>query len=522
MTKFKDLTDADKAFIKIVHANQSLPWQNRMDTLKERFGVAERAIRVWISKLGYSKYQEIENEQIRVGKIRGSDPSKKVKFITWAQNATPIHETFFKNILVYADFRDAEVFVINGRYQNPTSLYSESMAKAEWWDPKLVPYLCGSRITAHKDLQILGDVPIVATAEDPLSGLEGMSGGKSCVIGHPRVHLRSLPVLNGHHRKIMMTTGAVTLSNYTDTKLGKKGEFHHTYGFAIVEIKDDEIHYVRQVTATPEGTFSDLVYNVDGEVYELDSAAAFIFGDLHGDDVESGLLEEAKLFIDKVRPEKVFIHDALNGASVNRHELNDPVVRYQRYKEGKHLIGEEIERLITLIEKYKLTDYGLHIVRSNHDAFIERWIQEADWKKDIPNSKEYLEYSLALLDGKAPKGILPYMLEKHFGKKIRCLNLDDSVVVHDFELGQHGHLGSNGSRGGMEVFRKLNTKMIVGHGHGSHRRDGVLMVGTNTVLRAGYNHGASDWSWSNSIIHDDKKAQHLIFSKDKRFTTIQY
>ena len=38
--------------------------------------------------------------------------------------------------------------------------------------------------------------------------------------------------------KMMMTTGSCTVKNYTDSKAGKKGEFHHTLGFVIIEIKD--------------------------------------------------------------------------------------------------------------------------------------------------------------------------------------------------------------------------------------------------------------------------------------------
>jgi hypothetical protein len=35
--------------------------------------------------------------------------------------------------------------------------------------------------------------------------------------------------------------GAITKKNYTDSKSGKVGDFHHTFGFVIVEIKDDNI-----------------------------------------------------------------------------------------------------------------------------------------------------------------------------------------------------------------------------------------------------------------------------------------
>ena len=35
--------------------------------------------------------------------------------------------------------------------------------------------------------------------------------------------------------KIMTTTGACTLANYTSSRAGAGGEFHHCYGVLIVE-----------------------------------------------------------------------------------------------------------------------------------------------------------------------------------------------------------------------------------------------------------------------------------------------
>ena len=84
----------------------------------------------------------------------------------------------------------------------------------------------------------MSDVKIQPTATNPMSGLAGMSGVNSCVFGSPKVQLEMIPVLEGNKPKMMLTTGAVTLMNYTDSKSGKKGEFHHVFGFAIVEIKE--------------------------------------------------------------------------------------------------------------------------------------------------------------------------------------------------------------------------------------------------------------------------------------------
>jgi hypothetical protein len=95
----------------------------------------------------------------------------------------------------------------------------------------------------------MSDVKIQPTAVNPMSSMEGLSGINSCVFGAPKVQMEMIPVIEGSQPKMMVTTGAVTLSNYTDSKSGKKGEFHHTLGFVVVEIKDDDTFFIRPVTA---------------------------------------------------------------------------------------------------------------------------------------------------------------------------------------------------------------------------------------------------------------------------------
>jgi hypothetical protein len=69
-------------------------------------------------------------------------------------------------------------------------------------------------------------------------------------------------------------------------------------------------------------------------------------------------------------------------------------------------------------------------------------------------------------------------------------------------------------------FRKLNTKIIVGHYHSPERKDGALSVGTSTKLRVNYNQGPSSWLHSHVIIHTDGKAQHINFLNG-HFTTFK-
>lgn len=894
--RFNELDEKDIFYIQMVHGDNDLPWDQRMSILIRKFGVSERSIRRWIKKLGFSSHQDISNQEIRQGKVREYDNDKQYYIITWAQNATPVHSNFWNNILTYADYLNANVGVIQGRYQNPTSLWTSKMQTDDWWDECFTvyerddqgdivwvdkdgetvtkeeigeyvakrlkgkefedgrvnkkikfSYLDAGRHNIHSYLDILSDVKVRPTAVNPLVGFEGISGDRSSILGHPRVHLRSLPVLKGHPNKLLLTTGACTIKNYTDTKSGKKAEFHHTYGFVIVEIKDDLTFYIRQVTADQNGNFIDLVNEVtDQEVSKVNSCDVFVLGDIHTANVHEPTMHSTINLFNVICPKNIILHDIFDGESVNHHEAKDPIKAYERYKGGKDLVKSEVEGVKRLIDEYDLINYNPIVIRSNHDCFhkdtefltetgwktfedirdedllaqfdksfkitfekplgriakkasklieiesdyhyqvvtpnhdiifdgvkikakdlssnndkllpsfgvtnsdgvledydqniirliswvvsdgtivynklksgdrsleriqfklskvdkifrlrkiledlsikytfreakksllnklqpyyitiysddcrlicsyfegdpkdkiipkwflkmskdeirayfeellysdgyedkwgkssvvsinkdyldilqsmavlagipsvlrkggksgfengkdqyiltyrldeliggnsnphgikvntldyndtvycfemsegtlitrfngkvalsgncwLEKWIKERDWKKDIANAEEYMEYSLVLLRGEAPKGLVPYILDKHYGDGITTLDLDDSYKINGWELGHHGHLGSHGSKGNLEQFRKLNTKVIVADYHQPGRKDGAVGVGTYSELRLGYNKGASAWMHSGAILHTNGKVQQIIFMDDDHFTT---
>jgi hypothetical protein len=109
------------------------------------------------------------------------------------------------------------------------------------------------------------------------------------------------------------------------------------------------------------------------------------------------------------------------------------------------------------------------------------------------------------------KGVIPALINKAYPKFITLDRRSSYKVKGGWELGQHGDIGSNGSRGSLLQFRKLNTKIVVGHYHTPGRKDGAIAVGTSTSLRVGYNLGPSTWLQSHVIIHNDGRAQHVNF-----------
>ena len=522
--KFEDLTPEQISELSEIYWNRTLSWDDRMKQLSQYLGKSERTVQSWISKLGITEKSIQESPQLIKAKERKFDKKKKRFIITWAQNDTPVHEAFVSNIEAYANFIEADIHIIAGRYKNPTSVFTD--AEYDTWSPRIEQYLDANRHEVHKHMWIMSDVKIQPTAVDPMTGLQGMSGINSCVFGSPKVHMETIPVLEGNLPKMMMSTGSCTVKNYTDSKSGKKGEFHHTLGFVVVEIKDQSTFFARQVTATDGGDFHDLYYKVsydpnesESVVKRIETVSAAILGDLHYGQHDERVIKKTLDLFKIIKPDNVVLHDVFDGLSINHHESKDPFIQYQRELEGTNSLRREVDDMLNGLNDF--SNYNVTIVRSNHDDFLDRWLKGTDWRKatTMKNSIEYMEYSALLLKGAAPNGVIPYLINQRY-PQFKTLGRSDSFVINGWELGQHGDIGSNGSRGSLLQFRKLNTKIVVGHYHSPGRKDGALAVGTSTKLRVNYNLGPSGWLQSHVLVHNDGKAQHINFIKGE-YTTLK-
>jgi len=524
---FKDLTDEQIAHAKQIYTNKEMSWDDRMNKLVNFFGKSERTVRKWCSeKLGFKEKLEIEPEQYSIAKKRKFDKTKSRFIITWGQNNTPIHKGFYQNIEAYAAEIDADIHIMLGRYKNPTSVFED--AEEEFWVEEIMKYADANRHDIHKYVSIMSDVKVQPTAVNPMSGMQGMSGVNSCIFGSPKVQMEMIPVLEGNKPKMMLTTGAVTLKNYTDSKSGKKGEFHHTLGFAVVEIKDKDTFFVRQVTADDKsGAFSDLYYRVEnGKVSNVKSLEAIILGDIHFGHHDQSVIDTTLKFMNKVKPNHVVLHDVFDGDSISHHQMKDPFVQYGKEIHGTNDLKKELDGLMDGLKPFEKFN-NVVIVRSNHDDFLDRWLKNEDWKKQptFKNSRLYMQLSDILLEQYANdpmkiKGVIPSLINQKYPKFITLGRNASYKVKGGWELGQHGDIGSNGSRGSLLQFRQLNTKIVVGHYHSPGRKDGAIAVGTSTKLRVGYNNGASAWLQSHVIIHEDGRAQHINFINGE-FTTFE-
>lgn len=500
--KTNNITKTAKKFCKKNKLNYDDNFRKRVSSFLDRKKLTNNKIRLEDS----DEFKEALNRKL-------SD--SKFYIVTWEQNETPLHENFWNNILTYKEFLGAELSVILGRYKNPTSVFTDR--QNENWNEATRPYWDASRHDIHKFLTVLSDVKIRPTRKYPLTGLQGLAQNKSIIVGHPKLHLKSEPTLNGYPNKMVFTTGAVTVPNYTDSSTGKIAANSHKLGFVIVEIRNEKIFHIRQVEADSDGNFIDLIHELkDQEVSIVNYAEGLVCGDSHYGHLDPKIDIKNDEICERFNIDKLVLHDAIDGESCNNHIIKSPIEQFKRLQEGKHLMEDELEGFAKWL-KGKLK-YNPIIPQANHNNRFDR-ILEQDWRKDIPNSLTYFKYTTAVLEGKADKGVLAYFIKEKFGEQVTCLSYTDSYKIGKYECSQHGDYGANGSRGSTTAFRNLDIPMIVAHSHTTFRADDLFYAGTNTYLNLGYNErGASSWGQSNVLVAKNGIAQHLIFVKGQ-FTT---
>ncbi len=431
--------------------------------------------------------------------------------VTAAQNATPVHEGFLTSLETYCEYNDAELVVIPIRYKNPTSRWPQSQANAEVWDPAIAKYLYNQRKKLNENLVLMADIKTVATATKPLSGFESITHGESGILGHTKIQMNCIPTPQGKYPKILATTGAVTVKNYTDTKTGKKGEFHHSTAALVVEIIGKKFFF-RHVNWDGEG-FIDLnsYYNPNG-VSDAPRPHALVFGDTHRA-VMCPTVEKTTFgpggMVDTLDPQHLVFHDLHDGSSTNHHERRDPFMQVKKRVDLLHLVKEEVLQDVLWLTRVCAGRQGV-IVSSNHDDFLARWLKEQDWRTDPENAEFYLETALELVREIKAGNEMPhpfiYWVDKLKGNApIRCLGRDEPFTLGGVELSMHGDQGPNGARGTRNNLRRIGVKTIVGHSHSPGIEEGCYQAGTSTPLRLSYNTGPSSWLNAHVILYANGK-----------------
>jgi hypothetical protein len=462
--------------------------------------------------------------------------------LTSAQNNTRVHEEFLCNLEAYAEHIGAEIMI--SRYSYNKAAFGAKSTKAGraptaadtqglWYDPRIEQYVCddpdrhGScRYQLAPDLMWCAEMNILPTAIRPLSGLESYAGTASGIFPHAKIALESVPVIGDRPPKINYTTGTCTQRNYIAKKEGLKGEFHHCYSALIVEVETATGEWwVRQLNANEDGSFQDLNFAVEGGVITNTDVLAVNWGDVHAVEIDPAVAianwgaygerhSHGRLgVIDFLRPAYQFWHDTGSFAARGHHEIKVFSRRLEKHVSGgkADLVEAEIDAAADLLQVAHRDWCTTVIVSSNHDRHGERWLDEADYRQDLPNAAYFLEAQLArvrAIQAGEDWDFLQWALIRAECASPTFCKRDSSFKIgppgHEIECGQHGDEGPDGARGNTANLSRMATRINKGHDHKATIRDGVYSAGVCN-RRLPYAHGPSSWSVSHIVTYPSGK-----------------
>jgi len=534
--KFKDLTDENKDYIRMTYYDEELTHKEKMEILTNKFGVEGRTIRKWwLEKMDLQKVSSKLPPQLLEARDRNLPLNTKVLMVTSAQNETPINHKQLASMLIYKDFitnklnKETNIVVIPVRYRNPTTPTEDQNKKKDmWWVDEIKDNIYYNKVE-FGDTTIAADTHISPTAKMPLTGLDALSDDGHLILGAFRIHFKTQARLRNTPLRTMSTTGAITRKNYSRSKAGDTAAIHHSYGFSIIELREDgTCHIPRNIYVTDDGEFTDLCYKVTPEgVTKVKNVEAIVWGDIHNEVIDEAIYEKTKELCDILKPKVHVLHDLLDGARFNPHERLDMFSLRRKIVNGKYLIEDEVDEAVKFPKKV-LKECGgdkVYVVQSNHDEFLDRHINDMNWKRDLHNSPAYLKYAMIhqTIDLELYGNIFGYLLTEKYGKKkkVKYLKFGDHLTIKGFNLAMHGDHGTNGSRGNITQYKRMNFKMIHGHNHSPIIMDGVTSVGLTGHVKQFYTRkGVSTHAYGHCLVHENGKRQLLVFDDNGEITDL--
>lgn len=434
-------------------------------------------------------------------------PGVKTFIITTVVAGAPLDVGFYKNVKAYCKDFNAQLLVLVSMPKTDNSL--------------IVPKELSSDVFILEDTKLNDNVFILglknaANSVDPITGLPriGQRNG-TFICASPKQRLKFVPTGPNTLPHAIMSTGAITTPNYIKSKMlvdksSYMADSDHVMGAVVLELDKDNTFHFRQIQAAKDGSFVDLgAYYVNGKKTSL-APAAIVVGDWHAGDTDPAVEEALKDLTKKLKPKRWIMHDIFDGLSINPHTLGKSIVRSKLALAGKMDLKSELEKLKADIKMMSKLVPEVVIVRSNHDDFLDRYLDTAGYVDDHTNHRLALDLAVHLLDGRNP-------LEEYIGKvkNVSWLKLDESYPIAGVECGVHGHLGGNGARGSITQMETAYGSVMFGHSHTPGILRNAWNVGTSTYLELGYNKGASSWVQCSGIVYPNGQKQLINFINGK-------
>ncbi len=498
-----------------------------------------------------AKEKAIDTRPVTAGSLTHAESVREVisgsRFlVTSAQNNTPVHAEFLKNLEAYAQKIDAKIIVFPFLY-NKNGFQNGEAQDEIWYDPAVIKYMQSESAWLGDNAQVSAlAFNILPTVKAPLSGMrEAIGSAHAVIVPHATLAHECVPVLGAQYGRIvpqLYSTGTVTQRNYIQQQAGHKAENRHNFAALIVEFNDNGSHWIRQIETDETGIFQDLRNYVCESTVTDSNIAVINYGDIHAEKIDetvAAMQWGGKSFndigpdysmLDYLRPAYQMAHDLLDFEALNHHNRENHYHMAENYFNDR-TVSDDLSDVSNILSSMSRAWCKTVIVRSNHDDALDRWLIDGKYepRKDPANALIYYQLQVAAYiaakDGEKFDS-LPVSLalvEQIDVTNFEFLRASQSYIVNGVELGEHGHSGINGSRGSPKQFS--GSKCTTGHTHSSSIYGGCYTAGVSGKLAMGYNEtGASSWVHASviqyvtgfrSVVHlKDNGAGNLAFKAD--------
>jgi hypothetical protein len=201
---------------------------------------------------------------------------------------------------------------------------------------------------------------------------------------------------------------------------------------------------------------------------------------------------------------EVILHDTLDFQYGSHHQYSHKTKHKAAYLDS---VTAEIDWVADLIER-ELGEFNLHIIQSNHDQHLDRWLAQDASKIHHADLRLYFDLNHRLLtqDASAFELALKDRLLVKFYNDFRPLTTAD--ILH-----LHGDRGNAGSRGTPTQFSKSSTKICAGHTHSESILKGYYNPGCLKKLPSDYEAGLTSTTQGLVLISGNGKRQ-LVTARD--------
>jgi len=452
---------------------------------------------------GSAAYNSITRSSIDIKKSDLTKTGKRRYFVTAAIAGGEIDAPFFEAVQTYCKLNKASLVILpmRGVYKTDEYFSDELLEYADYFSTE---YIFNTSLKAR-------DFIINPQMIDPLTSLDRYGQKEtSLIIASPKQRLNIAPIGNAELPHIIYSTGAITRTSYASNRAGRLAAQDHILGGLIVEVEDSERFYIRNVQSDSSGGFYDLNKYYKQNTCTPTTSTAFVMGDLHTGETDLTAYAAWKECIQLMKPKYIFLHDLFSGVSISHHTVNNMNLQVNKPEELDTL-QKELDYVGSFLQKISndFKQQEIIIVKSNHDLFLERYLEDQRAYKDVVNFKLVIQLAhWYMIEKKNP--LEEYIRRKYKIDNVTFLSLDQDFKINRIQLGSHGHLGINGGKSSPRAIEKAYGRATTAHTHSPHILRGTYIVGTTSRLRLDYNMGPSSWLHASAIQYESGQRSMII------------